>query len=175
MTTLVIGAAASGKSRYAEDLLLRAGNGPRIYLATMRPWGEEARRRILRHRAMRAEKGFSTVERYTALKGLELPPGAEVLLECLGNLCANELFDPEGAGERAEEAVLEGVLDLQRRCRQLVLISNEVFSGGRAYQGQTLRYLEALGRINCALAAAADNVCEVVCGLPVYHKGKEPV
>ena len=50
--TLVIGAAASGKSAYAESLCL-GHDGPRVYLATMEPFGEEGARRIARHRALR--------------------------------------------------------------------------------------------------------------------------
>ena len=45
--TLVIGAAASGKSAYAESLCL-GHDGPRVYLATMEPFGEEGARRIAR-------------------------------------------------------------------------------------------------------------------------------
>lgn len=47
--TFVIGAAASGKSAYAEFLCL-GHDGPRVYLATMEPFGEEGTRRIARHR-----------------------------------------------------------------------------------------------------------------------------
>ena len=54
--TLVIGAAASGKSAYAESLCL-GHDGPRVYLATMEPFGEEGARRIARHRALREGKG----------------------------------------------------------------------------------------------------------------------
>ena len=42
--TLVIGAAASGKSAYAESLCL-GHDGPRVYLATMESFGEEGARR----------------------------------------------------------------------------------------------------------------------------------
>ena len=46
MFTLVIGGAASGKSEYAESLLLGAP-GPRYYLATMEPMeAAECRARI---------------------------------------------------------------------------------------------------------------------------------
>lgn len=55
--TFVIGAAASGKSAYAESLCL-GHDGPRVYLATMEPFGEEGARRIARHRALREGKGF---------------------------------------------------------------------------------------------------------------------
>ena len=174
MLTLVIGGAASGKSEYAEDLILRTRETRRIYLATMQPFDGECLRRIRRHRAMRAEKGFETLERYTDLAGAPVPSGSAVLLECMSNLCANELYAPEGAGNRAAEAVLSGIDRLAAMCGQMVVVSNEVFSGGSQYAGDTLRYLRLLGEVNCALAKRADNVCEVTCGLPVYHKGREP-
>ena len=52
-------------------------------------------------------------------------------------------------------------------------MSNEVFSGGVDYVGDTGQYLRALAQVNNAFAARADNVCRVVCGLPVYYKGGE--
>ena len=46
MEALVYGGAASGKSRYAEDLLCALScEGPRIYLATMEAMDEESRTR----------------------------------------------------------------------------------------------------------------------------------
>ena len=84
--TFVIGAAASGKSAYAESLCL-GHDGPRVYLATMEPFGEEGARRIARHRALREGKGFSTLERTrdvgAAASGL--PCGCTLLLEDVGN------------------------------------------------------------------------------------------
>ena len=50
---------------------------------------------------------------------------------------------------------------------------NEVFSGGADYVGDTGQYLRALAQVNNAFATRADNVCRVVCGLPVYYKGGE--
>ncbi len=47
---------------------------------------------------------------YTNLKEVELEPGSDVLLECMSNLTANEIFDPSGAGKaRTEEEILAGV------------------------------------------------------------------
>ena len=93
------------------------------------------------------------------------------LLEDLGNLTANELYDPAGAGEAAASAILDGLDRLAAQCEHLVVVSNEVFSGGANYAGDTDRYLKALAQVNNALAARADAVVRVVCGIPVYHKG----
>ena len=62
MLTLVIGGAASGKSEYAESLVLRS-TLPRYYLATMQVWDAECAARVEKHRRMRAAKQFETVER----------------------------------------------------------------------------------------------------------------
>lgn len=166
MFTLVVGSAASGKSEYAEGRVL-ALPGRRIYLATMHPWDQECRDRIARHRRLRRDKGFETVERYTDLAGANIPPGANVLLECMSNLTANELYDPNGGGE---EAVLRGVEALLDRCGHLTVVTNEVFSGGACGE-DTLPYLRSLARVNRCLAARADTVAEIVCGLPNYLKG----
>lgn len=167
MFTLITGGSASGKSEYAEGWAM-ALPGRRIYLATMHPWDGECRGRIERHRRLRRGKGFETLERYTDLAGLALPAGASVLLECLSNLAANELYDPEGGGG---EAVLQGVESLLARSDHLTVVTNEVFAGGADYAGDTLRYLETLARVNRILAARADAVAEVVCGLPNFLKG----
>lgn len=170
MMTLIVGGAASGKSGYGEALLARQ-KGVRVYLATMRPLGEEAAQRIQRHRASRRDSGFVTVECYVNLEQALIPPHSAVLLEDVGNLCANELFDREGGGV---EALLRGVRHLADQASTLFLISNEVGAGGRNYAGDTDRYLRALGEVNRCLAREADNVCEVVCGIPNYLKGAEP-
>ena len=66
--TLVSGGAASGKSELAEGIATGFG-GVLVYLATMEVWDEEDRRRVDRHRTLRAGKGFVTVERPRDLSG----------------------------------------------------------------------------------------------------------
>lgn len=172
MLTLVLGGAASGKSAYAESLCLRSPL-PRTYLATMQVWDDECAARVAKHRAMRAEKQFATVECPLHLDRVALPRRGTVLLEDLGNLTANELYDPDGAGKGAAAAILRGIETLAAQCDTLVIVSNEVFSGGADYAGDTDRYLRALAAVNNAVAARADAVVRVVCGLPVYYKGSE--
>lgn len=83
MLTLVLGGAASGKSAYAESLVLKTGL-PRYYLATMQVWDAECAARVEKHRKMRAQKQFETLECPLHLDRLPLPGRGTVLLEDLG-------------------------------------------------------------------------------------------
>jgi len=170
MFAMIIGGSASGKSALAERWAVSLPK-PRIYLAAMQVLDEESRRRVERHRAMRAGKGFETVEAPAALWNADLPAGATVLLEDLSNLLANELFSPGGGGP---DGALRGVRFVLARCENLILVTNEVFSGGADYEGETADYLAELAWLNRVLAAEADTVAEVVCGLPNVLKGALP-
>ena len=107
------------------------------------------------------------------LDAVHLPARGTALLEDLGNLTANELYDPAGAGPQTAQAILSGLDAVYAQCETLIVVSNEVFSGGADYAGDTDRYLLALAQVNNALAARADAVVRVVCGIPVYYKGVE--
>lgn len=172
---MVYGGSGSGKSAIAEALTGRlAGEGEKIYLATMEPYGADAHARIERHRSMRAEKGFATVERYTGLEELIVPAGSTVLLECLGNLAANEMFAPQGAGAEAGAAVTRGLNRLRAQAKHLVVVSNDIGGDGVDYPGETKEYQRLLGALNRAIAAGSDLVIEAVCGIAIYHKGAVP-
>ncbi len=103
---------------------------------------------------------------------LSLPRRGTALLEDLGNLTANELYDPAGRGMPPPSTFCRAG-PIAAQCEHLVVVSNEVFSGGADYAGDTDRYLLALAQVNNALAARADAVVRVVCGIPVYYKGVE--
>lgn len=171
MLILVTGGSASGKSAYAESLCL--WTSPRVYLACMQPFGEEGAKRIQRHRAMRKDKGFITVERFTDLAALLLPPCRCVLLEDLGNLAANEMFQTEPPRDPCG-AVINGVEALLTQCERVVVVTDEIGSDGTDYDPATTAYIEALGALNRALAARADAVIEVVAGIPIPLKGELP-
>lgn len=170
MLILVSGGAASGKSAFAEELVARSGLDRRVYLATMQVWDRESERRVERHRAMRAGKGFETVERPLDLAGAALPAGSAVLLEDLTNLTANECFGPQGIGG-ALERLTAGLERAMAAPALLVAVTGELFSDGEAYGAETAAYLDCLARLNREAAARADRVYEVVCGLPVQWKG----
>ena len=205
---VVYGGSASGKSAYAEERALRlAGKegkavlpgrtDSRIYMAAMKPYGEEAQTRIRRHREMRAGKGFRTVERYTDVGGLDFPRHpAVILLECMSNLTANECFDSEGymgrkrcgkaAGQRSGDNafspedvketaswIVRGIQDLSAKTEHLVVVTLDVFrdlDGPDFKDKGTAFYMRCLGEVNRNLAQIADEVTEVVYSIPVPVK-----
>ncbi len=171
MLVVVTGGSGSGKSAFAEETVLSFGEARRIYIATMQSFDEESHRRIRRHRRMRAGKGFETVERYTDLEELVLPKGSVVLLECMSNLVANEMFREDGFHPEVADAITDGVKRLAEQAEHVVIVTNEIFSDGVLYAGESEKYKEQLGRINSNLAELADGVVEVVYGIPVWHKG----
>ncbi|WP_050698260.1 bifunctional adenosylcobinamide kinase/adenosylcobinamide-phosphate guanylyltransferase [Anaeromassilibacillus senegalensis] len=172
MLTLVLGGAASGKSEYAEALVMKLSGTPRIYLATMQANDAESRARVERHIALREGKGFLTVECPLALEHVAVPSGSVVLLECMSNLLANECFSPDGAGKLACERILRGMDRLCQLADNAVVVSNLVFSDGMIYDASTMAYIARLARVNAALAQKADRLVEVVCSIPILHKGK---
>lgn len=176
MFLLVTGGSGSGKSEYAEGRVLELRDENRYYVATMMCFDQESQRRVARHRRMRAGKGFETVERFLNLKDLELPEKegdgerTTVLLECMSNLVANEMFDPAGSHGEAAAEIKTGIDRLLGKCDNLVVVTNEIFSDGMEYDSGTKEYQRVLGEVNCYMAGRADEVVEVVYGLPQFLK-----
>lgn len=137
----------------------------------MQAFDEESHRRIRRHRHMRAGKGFETIERYTELDELLIPKGCVVLLECMSNLVANEMFREDGFHPEVAEKITEGVKNLLSQAKHVVIVTNEIFSDGILYEEESEQYKKELGQINQKLAELAEEVVEVVYGIPVWHKG----
>ena len=188
MMELVTGGSGSGKSAYAEDAVCRCqrllaekekGDVSLYYIADMFPYGKETEEKIENHRRMRAGKGFHTLEWYQDLAGKlaeEAPPdlsGACVLLECVSNLTANEMYMDGGAGENTVKTVVKGIRLLKSKCRHLVVVTNEVFSESVPDSPEMTVYKKNLAQINRALAEMADRVTEVIYGIPVYAKGEQ--
>ena len=179
MFHLITGGSGSGKSEYAEQKLMEYAshskrNEKRYYIATMMPFGKETEEKIARHRRLRAGKGFETIECYTNLKEaaevLQKKEPGSILLECMSNLAANEMYDSSGAGEKAEEAILAGIQKLLTVCDNLIVVTNEVFSDSMTDNPEMEKYLKLLGNINLRMGEMADLVTEVVYGIPVERK-----
>ena len=177
MVIIISGGSGSGKSAYAEKKILSLrGVEPRYYLATMQIYDAEGKKKVERHRKLRAGKGFVTIEQPLNVGAAAdaVEERASVLLECMSNLVANEMFTNAEAGlpeaSQVEVRVMGGVRRLAERTKHLVIVTNNVFEDGSSYDEGTMRYMETLGRINCRLAELADEVTEVVAGIPVEVK-----
>ncbi|MBE6464078.1 MAG: bifunctional adenosylcobinamide kinase/adenosylcobinamide-phosphate guanylyltransferase [Eggerthellaceae bacterium] len=170
---LLAGGSACGKSTFGEALCMRA-ECPRVYIATMKPYGAEELAKIDKHRKQRADKGFTTIECYGALEKLRVSEGSVVLLECLGNLLSDECYDERAGWQDAYAAVKRierGVDTLAAQCSQLVIVTNDVGSDGIGYPAPTDEYVRALGTLNCRIAAKADAVFDFAAGIPTMVKG----
>ena len=181
MFHLVTGGSGSGKSEYAENLIVACGmkepDQRKYYIATMMPFGEETKQKIARHRKMREGKGFITIECYTKLKEQmkrffedhdEKKPF--ILLECMSNLTANEMYADDGSGDKAAETIIEGIRFLNENSQMLVFVTNEVFSESEPDTPEMVKYKQTLGAINYRMAQMAERVTEVVYGISVEVK-----
>ena len=151
MMYLVFGEPGSGKSKRAEELCMKlSGSGERIYLATMLCVGDDGKERIRRHRKMRQGKGFITIECpysiQNALSNIKNPTDATVLLECVSNLVANEMFEC-GHMDMDElfSVVVDEILYLERKVKNLVVVSNHFEPTG---DEETDKYIRANEMIN---------------------------
>lgn len=170
MLILITGGSKNGKSRIAEDIVSKTCL-PKYYIATMEPYCDEARTAIERHRKMRAGKGFETVEKYTDIGEIILPKRCAVLLECVCNLCANEMFS-RNEKEPANK-IITGIEALLKKAETLAVVTNQVGDDGVKYSRETMDYIKNMGEINRGLAEISDAVIEAVYGLPVILKGGE--
>ncbi|MCX7715570.1 MAG: bifunctional adenosylcobinamide kinase/adenosylcobinamide-phosphate guanylyltransferase [Clostridia bacterium] len=173
MMILIIGGAASGKSCFAEKLSFNLKKDKLYYIATMKAWDAECEKRIEKHKKQRAGKGFITVESPSRLAdaALKLEKGSVALLDCTGNLMANEMFDVKNAD--APENVMRGVMLFKKTLEHFVIVSNHIFSDGESYEEETMKYIKNMGILNQKIAEEADIVIEVCCGIPIILKGRE--
>ena len=150
MLTVIIGGSGSGKSAFAESKVIEYGNHRRIYIATMEIFDEECRRRVERHQKMRSEKKFETVESPVHLEEVCVDSGSVVLLECMSNLLANEMYSPKGRSVDTVNKILEGVDRINSVAKHMIIVTNDVFGDGVKYDDSTQDYIKKLGEINCS-------------------------
>lgn len=164
--TLVLGGARSGKSAYAERLVLGV-SGTGVYLATAQARDSEMTRRIAQHRERRGAK-WRTIEAPIDVVGVlsSAPEGAPILVDCLtlwlSNLMEAEI-DPDRESERLVECL--GVIG-----GPVVLVSNEVGLGIVPDNELARRFRDHAGRLNQTVAACADQVFFIAAGLPMRMK-----
>ena len=165
--SLVLGGAASGKSVFAEGLILGSGLAP-VYVATAQSWDAEMAAKIAAHRAQRGpgwrliEEPLEISKKLTAVNFSDA-----VLVDCATLWLTNVMLadrDTEAAGTE----LLAALADCPA---PVVIVSNEVGQGIVPDNALARRLRTAQGRLNQRLAAQADLVVMVIAGLPMVVKG----
>lgn len=169
MIYLITGGSGCGKSTWAEKLVSTLSMEKRVYIATMQVYDDESVKRVERHRTQRADKGFGTIECEKDLASAYVSEGSIVLLEDLVNWVANEMFD---GGDIS--CIKPALKELAGKCRDLIIVTNDVFSDGMIYAESTQEYLRVLADVNNYAAQLSDCVVEVVYSIPLAVKGVLP-
>ena len=161
--TFLLGGARSGKSTMAMRLAA-AHEGPVAVIATAEARDEDMARRIAEHRAARPPS-WTTIEEPLELAAAVDAVDAKtfVLLDCLTLWVSNALE----AGRPEEQLVSEArslASTLAARPTPSVVVSNEVGLGIVPLNALARTYRDLLGRVNTAVAAAADRSFLVVAG-----------
>jgi adenosylcobinamide kinase / adenosylcobinamide-phosphate guanylyltransferase len=167
--TLVLGGARSGKSVYAETLLEAAPQA--LYIATATPGDEEMRERIARHRARRGARWSTREEPLEIAEALRAEPSRPVLVDCLTLWLSNVME----AGREPESAFSALLAALEEIRGPAVLVANEVGLGIVPDNALAREFRDHAGRLNCAVAAAADRVVFLAAGLPLTLKDRVTV
>lgn len=168
--SLVIGGARSGKSRFAESLVVRSGR-TRVYIATAEAWDDEMRQRI-RHHVQDRGADWTTIEApHDVAEALSrVTQDQVVLLDCATLWLTNRMLAE--ADLAAETTILLAAL---RSCpAPVVVVSNEVGWSIVPENALARAFRDAQGRLNQQLATEADLAVAVMAGLPLVLKGQLP-
>lgn len=173
---LVTGGARSGKSDYALQLA-QSLPGPRCFIATCPVVDSEMDERIARHREERAGTEWQTVEEQTdigaVLRAHQDDPVC--LIDCLTLWVNNLLYRGEQTGKLFSDAEMRRQCDLLTRAAAVhqgavICVTNEVGMGIVPDNPSARLYRDLVGRCNRMMAAAADEVYLVSCGIPLRLK-----
>jgi len=168
--TLVTGGVASGKSAWAEHLVLSSGLSP-VYIATAQALDDEMRAKVARHKARRGGQ-WRLIEAPLDLAPAlaRIGPGEIALVDCLTMWLSNHMMADHNLSALAP--VLLNALSAQPA--PVVMVTNEVGLGGINADPLARRFADAQGALNQQIAARADLVVTVMAGLPLALKGQIP-
>jgi len=163
---LITGGQRSGKSSYAERLALSFSEHP-VYVATAHVWDEEFRKRVEIHRQRRGPE-WENIEEERWLSQLQLT-GRVALIDCLTLWATNFFFDLQDV-DKALETMKAEFDKLVSQDATLIFVTNEIGLGGTSENAVQRQFTDLLGWMNQYVAARADEVVLMVCGLPIQLK-----
>ena len=182
MRIFISGGCKNGKSYYAQHLSMAQRMAKKrkrnafYYVATMKPVDEEDDRRILRHRREREGWGFTTIEQPFDIEKIldKCDHEGTFLLDSLTALLANEMFLTEGGfNEQAGRKITGGLLRITNNVRDIIIVSDYIYSDAILYDPLTEQYRKSLAKIDHAAAENCDVVLEAAHTNIVVHKGRE--
>ncbi|MCI5224102.1 MAG: bifunctional adenosylcobinamide kinase/adenosylcobinamide-phosphate guanylyltransferase [Candidatus Electrothrix sp. AR4] len=176
MIILITGGSRSGKSAFAQQQAEQI-NAPHLFIATCPRIDSEMDERIRRHQQDREGLGWKTAEIPLCLAEelQRTPAGTAVLIDCLTLWISNLMYEAEQEGrEINEDKVITLAEELARSARnhqgRVFLVTNEVGLGIVPDNPMARRYRDLVGRCNQVIAAFADQVFLVSCGIPLRIK-----
>ena len=164
---LITGGARSGKSSYAEKLALSLSPNP-VYMATARVWDEEFRQRVIRHQEARGPE-WTNLEEEKELSRHDVS-GRVVLIDCVTLWCTNFFFDLQGHVDSSLKAVKEEFNRFTAQDATFIFVTNEIGLGGTSENELQRKFTDLQGWMNQYIAAQADEVMMMVCGIPLNIK-----
>ena len=164
---LITGGARSGKSSYAEKLALSLSPNP-VYMATARVWDEEFRQRVIRHQEARGPE-WTNLEEEKELSRHDVS-GRVVLIDCVTLWCTNFFFDLQGHVDSSLKAVKEEFNRFTAQDATFIFVTNEIGLGGTSENELQRKFTDLQGWMNQYIAAQADEVKMMVCGIPLKIK-----
>ena len=180
MIIFLYGGSGSGKSAYAEEISSHYVGSEKYYVATMKVFDEEGEKRVAKHRRQREGRNFKLIEKPVFIESVctdlaqEKANGKKIflLIECLSNLVANEMFSKDGiiSAEQVSDIVVKGLIEVFEFADDVVVVSSNVFEDGIDYDDSVCEYMHALGKINEWMCRKADKSYEVVVGIPLEIK-----
>jgi adenosylcobinamide kinase/adenosylcobinamide-phosphate guanylyltransferase len=163
----VLGGARSGKSTLAQTRAEASGLEP-VMVATAQAFDDEMTARIAAHQADRGP-GWGLIEEPLELAAvLRRDTGADrvLVVDCL-TLWLSNLMAAERSPEEETSRLVEALAGVRG---PVILVSNEVGLGIVPENALARRFRDAQGRLNRAVAAAADRVTLTVAGLELIAK-----
>jgi len=175
----IIGGSRSGKSAHGQALAESIA-GTRTYIATCPVVDEEMAARIQKHREQREASDWQTLEETVDLAGAlrGTRESAVRLIDCLTLWINNLLYQAQGqAQEVTEDDIARLCADVLAVCADLpgevIFIANEVGMGVVPDNPLSRRFRDLAGRCNQIMAAGADRVLLMICGLPLEIKNHQ--
>ena len=191
----VTGGAKSGKSKFAEELILSLNDGKQenVYLATSLVFDEEMKEKVRLHKERR-KNYWGTVETYKNFESnlnkyfpkTENEIKNNMLVDCLTNMITNIIFEEKDVDwdnfdkksyvkiveklDKNVENTVNELLNITSQFENTIIVSNELGLGLVPSYPLGRYFREIAGKMNQVVAKRADEVYFVVSGIPMKIK-----